>query len=52
MKPAILKKDVKSFQSNFSKNNKFKVTRNALTISNPRLPIQRLNSSWPKSHYP
>ena len=34
MKPAILKKDIKSFQTNFSKNDKFKVTRNALTISN------------------
>ena len=34
MKPEILKKDIKSFQSNFSKNDKFRVTRNALTISN------------------
>ena len=34
MKPSIAKKDIKSFQITFSKNDKFKVTRNALTISN------------------
>ena len=34
MKSAIAKKDIKSFNATFSKNDKFKVTRNALTISN------------------
>ena len=34
MKPPIAKKDIKSFKTTFSKNDKFKITRNALTISN------------------
>ena len=34
MKPSIAKKDIKLFQTTFSKNDKFKITRNALTISN------------------
>ena len=34
MKPEILKKDIQSFKTNFTKNDKFKVTRNALTITN------------------
>ena len=34
MKASILKNDIKSFQTNFSKNDKSKVARNALTISN------------------
>ena len=34
MKSAIAKKDIKSYNATFSKNDKFKVTRNALTISN------------------
>ena len=34
MKPEILKKDIKSFHSNFSKNDKSRVARNTLTITN------------------
>ena len=34
MKSSILKNDIKSFKTNFSKNDKSRVARNALTISN------------------
>ena len=34
MNPSILKKDIKSFHSNFSKNDKSRIARNALTITN------------------
>ena len=42
MKPSIAKKDIKSFQTTFSKNDKFRVTRNALTISN----INDIATNW------
>ena len=42
MKAAILKKDVKLFNSKFSKNKKFQVARNALTMT----PLNDIATNW------